>query len=451
MPDPRDARTIAFEILQRVERRGAFASLLLQRLGPGVPEREIALATEIIYGCLRSRFRDEHVLEHLAGRPLKEIDPDIALLFRIAAHQILRLDRIPDSAAVNEAVKAARSSGAAKFLNAVLRRLCRERWRLPVPRIPGPPADPHEIAEAMAVCESHPAWMIARWIGRLGVQETRLLLRANNTPAPLSVRVDLARAPREEAAASMASEGVRTSPSALLDDFLRVKGGAPQRTSAFRDGWIYIQDEASGLIPRLLAAAAGARILDACAAPGGKTLALARMTGETGRVVAADLHPSRLGLVAANVRRLGVTNVRLVAADMAQPPFSALFDAVLVDAPCSGSGVFRRDVESRYRLTPDQLAAIARTQAAILRGAASLVKPGGRLLYSVCSLEPEEGRDQVAALLAERSDLRRADLRPLLPGRPDLFDAEGDLATFPHRHDLDGFYAAALTRLPLQA
>jgi len=472
MPKPPGARALAFDILRRVERCGAFASILLQRLDNTIPPREIALTTEIVYGCLRFRLRDEWVLTALAGRPLAEIDPDIALLFRIAAHQILRLDRIPESAAVNEAVEAVRSlpgrgapaqrrrEGGARFLNALLRRVCREKSSLPLPHLPDDLATGNleeaavaahleAAAQALAVHHSHPPWMVKRWIARFGFRETRALLAANNTPAPLALRVDLAHASREEAAASLAAEGVATAPSLLLPDFLRVVEGAPQRTRAFERGVIYIQDEASGIVARLAGAAAGERVLDACAAPGGKALVLARMVGDAGRVVAGDRHPSRLNLITANARRMGVSNVHLVAGDFAAPPLRALFDAVLVDAPCSGTGVFRRDVESRYRLEPEDLAVLAERQRSILEGVASLVRPGGRLVYSVCSIEPEEGAMVVEAFLSGHAGFKRAGARglPALAGVPAHFFApDGSLVTLQHRDALDGFYAAVLVR-----
>jgi 16S rRNA (cytosine967-C5)-methyltransferase len=453
------ARAIAFETLRRVERGGAFAALLLQQIDRSVSERETALATELVYGCLRHRLHDERLISVLADRPLCEIDPDLALLFRVAAHQILRLDRIPERAAVHEAVALARTlgrqgrdaaklrEGGARFLNALLRRLCREKSALPLPDVPSAEVadrDPEAAAAALSVHFSHPEWIVRRWLARLGYSGALALLESNNRPADLTVRVDVERGSVDEAAAALASEGVRTSPSSRLPEFLRVLEGVPQRTACFRKGWIYIQDEASGIIPHLLRVSEGSRILDGCAAPGGKTSALARRVGRKGLVIAEDLHPSRLRLVAANARRMRLGNVRCVAGDLSRPPFHRLFDSVLVDAPCSGSGVFGKDVESRYRLSPEDLVHLAANQLLLLEGAASIVRPGGRLLYSVCSIEPEEGPQVVAALLEKHAEFEREDLRPLLPSHPDLFAEDGTLRTLPHRDKLDGFFAAGI-------
>ncbi len=458
MPVRGDARWTAFEILRRVESRGAFASLLLQRLGASMSAEEARLATELVYGSLRFRLRDEHVLSALAGRPVGAIDPEIAILFRIAAHQILRLDRVPDHAAVNEAVAAvkglggggrraaARREGGARFLNAVLRRLCAEKGSLPLPALPEPGAGAEVLAAALEVHHSHPRWLIRRWLDRFGFEGTVALLEKNNRPAPVALRVDAAHATPSEAAAALAAEGVITEASPAASGFLRVLRGAPQRSETFRRGWIYIQDEASGLIPDLVAAAPGARVLDACAAPGGKTLALARRVVPGGFVVAADRHASRVRLVRANARRMRVRNIHLVAAEMTSPPLAAAFDAALVDAPCSGSGVFRRDVESRYRLAPGDLETLARRQRELLAGVAPFVRPGGRLVYAVCSLEPEEGEEAVAAFLSAHREFERIDLRAEIPARAELIGEDGAFRTFPHVHDIDGFYAAALVR-----
>jgi len=447
------ARALAFEILGRVEEGGAYASLLLQRMEAGGDERDRALATELVYGCLRHRYGDERLLETLAGRPASRIDPALARLFRIAAHQILRLDRIPERAAVNEAVEAAKrlggrtGAGGAKFLNAVLRKLCREKDRLPAMEIPAWEADPEGHAAALGVAHSHPAWLVKRWLARFGPVRTADLLRANNAPAPTALLVDPAKATREEAAALLASEGIETEPSARHPCFLRVTRGSATRSAAFARGIVYIQDEASGLIPLLACARPGARLLDACAAPGGKAIGLARAVGEEGIVVAADKHVSRLALIRSNLDRMRIPNVRLLACDAARPPLRDTFDAVLVDAPCSGTGVLRRDVEIRYRLDEAHLSDLARTQDAILDGAASCVRRGGRLVYAVCSIEPEEGEERVAAFLERHAGFRKEDLRAAMPATADLFTDDGFFRTYPHVHGTDGFFAAGMTRV----
>lgn len=446
-----------------MEEGGAFASILLQGLDPAMPEAEIRLATELVYGCLRFRFHDEHLLASFSGRRLREIEPEISRIFRLAAHQVLRLDRIPERAAVHEAVSMARAirgggSGGkrdpgprgearARFMNAILRRLCNEKERLPLPDLPSKEAPVREQAEALRVRHSHPAWIIRRWIEQAGRDGAEALLQVNNRPAPVTVRVDPERMNRDDAVKRLAVEGVIAEPSPVAPEFLRVIRGAPWRTELFREGALYIQDEASGMVAGLLRPEPGSRILDACAAPGGKTLVLSGAVGTRGTVVAADRHPSRLHLVRSNLERASRCNVHLLAADMTKPPLAGPFDGILVDAPCSGSGVFRRDVESRYRLAPEDLPALARRQRAILDATAPLLRKEGRLLYAACSIEPEEGSEVIEGFLADNADFRREDLARAIPERPDLFDDEGCFRSFPHLHDMDGFFAAAITRL----
>ncbi|HXI01888.1 MAG TPA: 16S rRNA (cytosine(967)-C(5))-methyltransferase RsmB [Candidatus Saccharimonadales bacterium] len=450
------ARTLAFRLLRRVEREGAFASILLQHAPRGLPREEVALLTELVYGVLRHRLTDEFLLAALSNRSLSKLDPDVVLLFRIAAHQILRLDRVPERAAVNESVeiakglggsrRASRAAASAGFLNAVLRRLCRDKDRLPLPAVPDESAGPRAVAEALAVRHSHPAWLVERWLDRWGAAGTIALLEANNLPAPSCLAVNTARAAPEEVVRRLAAEGIEAERLAFPPGFLEVRRGSPAGSRAFEEGLFYIQDRASGIVPHLLAPAPGARVLDACSAPGGKTLALARMAGPSGRVVAADGNPGRVRLVTSNAARLGVSRILTVAADMRRPPFRLSFDAALVDAPCSGTGVFRRDPESRYRLAPADLIALAIRQREILDAVAPLVKPGGTLVYSVCSLEREEGEDQVAEFLSRHPDFARRDLRDRLEPVPSLIDEEGAMRSLPHVHAMDGFHAAALVR-----
>ncbi|MFQ5845856.1 MAG: 16S rRNA (cytosine(967)-C(5))-methyltransferase RsmB [Planctomycetota bacterium] len=452
-----DAREAAFGILRRVERQGAYASLLLQAMGgETLPARDRALVTELVYGVLRHRLYLDHVIAAFSSRPLERIDADLRLILRLALYQILYLDRIPARAAVNEAVAlarrrlGARGRAAAGFANALLRAVGSQPARVPqVPPVLGA-ADP---ARALALGASHPEWMVRRWIERFGLDGAERLLAAQNRPAPVALRVNLRRATSERVAAALSAQGVPTAPGRFLERFLVVARGAPQRTDAFRRGEFYIQDEASGLVARMARARPGERILDACAAPGGKALALAETTGERGLVVAGDPHAARLGLLRDNARRLGLSWCVAVAGDFAgqRLPLApgAAFDIVVVDAPCSGTGVIRRHPELRYRLSPAGLDRLVELQARLLERCAPLVRVGGSLLYSVCSLEPEEGPLQARRFLEEHRGFVAEDPRPDLPKAARALVAAGELPcliTLPHRDDLDGFFAARFRR-----
>ncbi len=453
-------RKVAFDILRRVEEEGAYSSLLLQAIDErDLAERDIALVTELVYGVLRRRLYLDHVLAAFSSRPVEEIDPDLRRILHLGLYQILLLDRIPDHAAVNEAGRMARSrmkgraAQAAAFVNGVLRAVTRDRSRVPPPPRPRGGVD---AAAALAVAESHPEWLVRRWLDRFGLEETSDLLRAQNTPAPVALRVNRRAASRDQVTASLAAESIVAAPSSLLEEFLIVKQGAPQRTRAFARGEFYIQDVASGLVARLAGAGLkeGDRVLDACAAPGGKALALAEIVGERGLVVAADLHPARLGLVSQNAKRMGCGGLAAVAADFAgeSPPFQtrAAFDAVVVDAPCTGTGVIRRNPELRYRLSHEALDRLAGVQARLLHRCAPLVRLGGWLVYAVCSIEEEEGLERVGDFLSKHPEFVIQDPRESLPDSAKHLvicrSGVPALVTLPHKEGLDGFFAARFLR-----
>jgi len=402
---------------------------------------------------LRRRMWLDHLIGSFSSRPLKEIDFALLLILRLAVYQILFLDRVPDHAAVNEAVRSARTvarggrTGAA-FVNGLLRTMIRKRSRIPAPPDPARAKDP---AAALALSGSHPEWLVRRWVGRSGLEETQRLIAAANAPASQALRANRLRTTSSDLAARLSAEGVRTRPSAVLPDFLIVEEGSPQRTRAFDEGLFYIQDEAAGLVVAMVGATAGMTILDTCAAPGGKATALAEMLGAEGLVVAGDRHPARLRLLTQNAKRLGV-RCAIVAADMAAaPPLrpEARFDAVLVDAPCSGTGVIRRHPELRYRLSPEDLPRFTAIQSSLLARGAALVRPGGALVYAVCSLEPEEGSERIQALLASHPEFRPED--PAVGAGNSALCASDPagpaLVTLPHRDAMDGFFAMCLRHL----
>jgi 16S rRNA (cytosine967-C5)-methyltransferase len=443
---PGTARRLAFDVLHRVESEGAYASVLLDHHQSGLDDpREAALLRELVLGVLRKRAQLDHVLAGISSRPLDRIDEPVLMALRVGSYEILFLERIPDFASVDSSVELLKRGGyhaAAGFTNAVLRRVAREGRRL----LPPDPAAGD--VEALALAHSHPGWWVARVVERLGWDEAERLLRANNRPAATALRAaDSADAPR--LARDLEDEGVVTEAGELAPGSLLVRSGAAARTRAFREGRFWIQDQASQLVPLLFGARLGtaARIADVCAAPGGKTLALAA-EAPAARVVACDLHPGRLRQMGANLQRSGAGRVARVAADMGQdpPPLRSVFDLVLVDAPCTGTGTLRRRPEIRWRLGPDDPARLAEEQLRILTAASRLLDPGGALVYAVCSLEPEEGPGVVGRFLERHPDFRVVDPRPDLPTVAALIRDPGYLVTSPAAGELDGFFAALLSR-----
>jgi 16S rRNA (cytosine967-C5)-methyltransferase len=413
-------------------------------------ERDRNLATTLVYGVLRRRTTLDRLIESTSKRPLTEIDLPTLLVLRIALFQILFLTRVPRAAAVDEAVsllRARRGRGAAAFANGVLRSACRLLESGPAPRA-GPPGEPAAPAVALAETHSFPVFMVERYLERLGRDECESLLEALNRPAAVVLRLTRRAADGARVPERLAEEGVETIPSPFLPGALRVLRGAPQRTRAFREGLVYVQDEAAQIVALLSAPIdPPAGLLDLCAAPGGKLLAAAETLAAGTLVVAADASAGRLRLLRDNARRLGIEGILDVAMDAALPALRREFGCVLLDAPCTGTGVIRRHPEIRWRRAPEDVGASAVQQAKMLLAAAGLVSRAGRLVYSVCSLEPEEGPERVEAFLRERADFATVDARTILPpALHPLVDGRGFLQTRPHKDDMDGFFAAVLSR-----
>ena len=450
------SRKIAFEVLRRVEAEGAYASDLLHtELTAAVKAEDAALATEIAMGVLRWQRLLDFLLEHEMKKPVVRLDLPVLLALRMGMYQLRFLDRIPARAVVNESVelvKRARKTSAASLVNAVLRRASLQKTQ---------PAElfPSEIsiAERLGILHSHPNWMVERWIARWGEERTVTLLQANNYAPQLSCAIhEISR--RDEIVAGLKSSGLRVEPGSILKNAIAVSGGSPARTEAFRAGQISIQDEASQAIPLLLEVERGDRVLDLCAAPGGKTAALARAAGINGLVIAADLHGHRLRAMRMQCERLQLGRVRLIELDAReQLPFSTAFDRILVDAPCSGTGTLARHPEIRWRLKPGALEEFHALQTSILRRAIEKLAPGGRLVYSTCSLEPEENENVISETLRESNraaQLRAAGakevvrrLEPFLASgisAASLIDEQGQFRTFPGAQLCDGFFAAIL-------
>ncbi|MGH7373607.1 MAG: 16S rRNA (cytosine(967)-C(5))-methyltransferase RsmB [Candidatus Rokuibacteriota bacterium] len=436
------ARYEALHILMRVERDRAFADIALEhaleraRLDP----RDASLCTEIVYGTLRwRRHLDWRLAPHL-NRPLAKLDPWVRALLRLTLYQLVFLDRVPRWAAVDEAVSVARLKsrvpGPAEFVNAVLRSFTR------APAPPRPPADP---IEAASVRWSFPDWMAARWITRYGPDEAERLMAALNERPPVTIRANSLRISREDLAARLRDEELaETDPTALAPEGLTVRRGGVGRWAAFTSGWCSIQDEASMLIARLLDPQPGELVADTCAAPGTKTTHLAQLMGNRGRIVALDPNAARLRLLAQAATRLGVTIVEAHTGGVAAASgrWKNRCDRVLVDAPCSNLGVLRRNPDVKWKREEADLGRLAEKQQSILTAAAGLAKPGGRLVYATCSLEPEENDIVVRAFLAAHADWR-VDAPADFPVAP---DAGGVIRCLPHVHGTDGFTAVRLVR-----
>jgi 16S rRNA (cytosine967-C5)-methyltransferase len=454
------ARTIAFDVLLRVAKQNAYADDVLRaELDGTVKTEDAGLATELALGVLRWQRLLDFVIDRYLKKSANTADVEVRIALRLGVYQLLFLDRVPARAAVHESVelvKRARKRSAATLVNAILRKVAKDPLpgNSPADAVAGLlPAD-LPLADRIGIQYSHPTWIVERWLRIYGEERTRSLLQANNRVPVLSgYLLDPQR--HEEAAESLQRSGCHIQPGRLLRDAWVLEGGNPAASEAVRCGWVAIQDEASQAVARLLAADLGNSVLDLCAAPGGKTLLLARAAGPQGHVVAADLHANRVRAMQERFELAGVRNVETVVLDGAQPlPFGRPFDRILVDVPCSGTGTLARHPEIRWKLHAEDLKDLHDRQSRLLRNALPHLAPDGRLVYSTCSLEPEENEFVVREVLGALGDafqvtdprnVIESDLRESVSAES-VACADGFFRTFPPAHGTDGFFAAIIDR-----
>jgi 16S rRNA (cytosine967-C5)-methyltransferase len=434
------ARRAAFEILRRVEEEGAFASVLLAETPLEMRADDRALCYELVLGVLRRQLWLDHLISHYAARPAERLDGPVRRALQLALYQLRFLSRIPARAVVNEAVNLAyisRVRSAAPFINGVLRRAVKEPRYDPAENIADPLA-------RLAVETSHPQWLIERWTNAFGPETAAAFARANNEPPPVAFRVVAAQAAGRDIAEELRAAGGGLTPSRIAPDAWRIRGASARLRELAQAGLVYIQDEASQLAAHLLGARAGERVLDACAAPGSKTTYIADRTARKALVVAGDLYEHRLRLLLQSGARQGLLPIAAIAYDATVPlPFAVgAFDRVLVDAPCSGTGTLRRNPEIRLRITASDIAELSVRQRTILAHAAQTLRSGGRLIYSTCSVEPEENEAVVASFLEEQGEFRQVSADVPLGLRAGSAAAR----TWPQRDGADGFFIAAFER-----
>ncbi|MDR3749814.1 MAG: 16S rRNA (cytosine(967)-C(5))-methyltransferase RsmB [Acidobacteriota bacterium] len=431
------ARAAAYDILLRVDQQNAYASELLhsERLNKlGVADR--SLATELVMGVLRWRSRLDEAIMLAAGRPLTKLDVEVLNALRMGVYQLQFLDRVPARAAINESVelvKRAKKHSAAPFANAVLRKIVSSSASLP---------EDLSVADKFA----HPPWLVERWIRQFGEDNARAICAFDQRIPATTIRVDAPEVEQE-----LQGAGIQLAPGTLLASARVVVAGDVTATQAFRDGRVFIQDEASQLVAALVGK--GRRLLDCCAAPGGKTAALAARN-PAAEIIAAELHPHRVELLRKRVRAV---NVQVIQADALQLPFSEGFDRVLADVPCSGTGTLARNPEIKWRLKASDLTDLHAKQAGILTAALEHLAPGGRAVYSTCSLEREENEAVVEDVLGSSPEFRLRDCREELEslresGELVLSDVGSLLSgkylrTMPGVHPCDGFFTAIIERL----
>jgi len=429
------SRAVAAEICTDL-RRGEFLDHSFERRIAPLDARDRRWTRELVYGMLRHRGWIDAILSDRVRGGLVRLDPDVIDLLRLGVYQLTNMGSVPAYAAIAQTVELAKRRhglGASKLVNAVLRRTDREREDLSVPVSA-------EAAEALAIRYSHPRWLIARWIERWGEQDTERLLALNNAEAPIVIR------PfgivREQLEAMLEEAGVHVAEAPYVSDSIAISGGITfTELGAFKKGLFFVQDPAATLVTEYAAIAPSTIVADLCAAPGGKALELSKTAGT---VIASDKSLGRLQRLLANERRLETTNLLPFVGD-ARNPAIAPVDAVLIDVPCTGTGTFRRHPDARWRLKVSDLAVMSALQKTLIRAASKVVKPGGLLVYSTCSLEPEENDEQVDSFLSDNPDWT-LEAPPEGSVAPELLDA-GRLRVLPQRHGTDGAFAARLRRV----
>jgi 16S rRNA (cytosine967-C5)-methyltransferase len=433
------ARLAAFNVLRRVEEEGAYATALLAAGDAEMRAEDRALSYELVLGVLRWQLWLDALIEHYAGRSVESLDAPVRRALRLGLYQLRFLSRIPASAIVNESVNlayAARLRSAAAFINAVLRRAVREPDY-------DPAANVTDAIERVAIETSHPAWLIERWGKAFGMEETEMFARSNNEAPPVAFRLTNQRECVDELLGALRAAGGVIEPSKITPGAWRSQGAAALLQRLTREGKVYVQDEASQLVAHVLGAQAGERVLDVCAAPGSKTTHIASLSSSA-LIVAGDLHEHRARTILKSAERQGIKGLKVIVynAERALPFAENSFDRVLVDAPCTGTGTLRRNPEIRWRISAPDIFDLSGRQQRILRSAAKMVRPGGSLLYSTCSVEPEENEEVVARFLKEHADFSLVPVDAV----PALRNSDGMARTWPHRQGSDGFFIASIKR-----
>ncbi len=433
------ARTSALRVLNACRVNGAWAdaALAAELRREALNTADAALASRIVYGVLQNRMLLDHALSAFCKQRLDHLQQPLPDILRIGAYQILFLDKVPDSAAVNESVALAKSSkraAAAGLVNAVLRRLAESKSCLP--------PLPKGVTERLSIETSHPKWLAERMVSLLGEKDAEAFLRANNDVAPVTVQLNPLKTTQEALLRALSGEGIEARAHPWAPDCLELSGVGDLATlPAFYRGEFLVQDAAARLVTIVAGVLPGQRVLDVCAAPGGKSFSCAfAMRGE-GKIVACDLHENKLKRIREGAARLGLGCIETQAADgrVFRQEWESGFDAVLCDVPCSGLGIIRKKPDIRYK-DPAALSELPAIQGAILANAARYVRPGGVLVYSTCTVLPEENERVTDAFLRENSGFSYEPFELPAGG------AEGRLTLWPQKHGTDGFYIARLRR-----
>jgi 16S rRNA (cytosine967-C5)-methyltransferase len=448
-PRPVSVRELALQVLVGVQGRGAFSDKLAESLAErhALERRDRALLNELVKGTLRRRGTLDAALGPLVHAGLDTLPAWIQNALRLGAYQLLYLDRVPAHAAVSESVSLARKyghPGTAGLVNSVLRRLAERPREAVLAELAGPDPATADL-DTLSALTSHPHWLLERWLARYPQAEVLKLTEANNRTARVGLRANRLRLDAKELLRRLAAAGVEAAPGRWSPSTVYIEGEVDLAAlPGLAAGDCTVQDESETLVGLLVAPRPGERVLDLCAAPGGKTGHLAELMGDRGELVAVDKQPARVRALRAGIERLRLRCVQVIESEAAELAWDTPFERVLVDAPCSGLGVLARRADARWRKKPEILETMPPVQGALLAAGARAVRPGGALVYSVCTFEPEETFAVARAFLAAHPEFRLADARAWLPDG--VVSPEGFLLCLPHVHGTDGAFAARFER-----
>ncbi|WP_022668388.1 16S rRNA (cytosine(967)-C(5))-methyltransferase RsmB [Desulfospira joergensenii] len=411
------------------------------------PDRRLCHA--IVFGVLRQRAFLDHIIKTFSDMPFNRLDTRVIILLRIALFQMIFLDRIPDFAAINTSIDLAKNQGLKKasgFINAVLRNAAENHSKIQIPHKKNSPAH-------MAVSFSFPSWLVQKWRSAFGVDQTRILFNIINEIPPLTLRANSLRSTRTDLGAALRSSGLEIEPTQTSPDGIQIlsRGVRVQDLPGFDQGHFQVQDEAAQLVGRILDPRPGETVLDACTGLGSKAFHLAQLMKDQGSILGMDTVTSKLAGLDQEALRLGITIVETRHADLLKTTLKdckTFFDRVLIDAPCSGLGVMRRNPDTKWKRSQNDVIRLSGRQKKMLNAAANLVRPGGVLVYAVCSCEKEENEDVIDSFLLKRKDFtldKNPDLSFALPG---ILNPQGFFKTYPDHAHMDGFFAARLIRSP---
>lgn len=444
----KNVREAALDVLLKIEKQNAFSNLLLNETieKSQLSDRDVALLTEIVYGTVQRRDTLDFYL-HTYTKKAKKIQDWVKILLRLSVYQIVYLDKIPERAVVHEAVQIAKRrghQGISGFVNGVLRNFLRHPLRSF--------AEIENPIERLAVETSHPLWLVKRWVDVYGLEETEKMCKTNLLAPQVTVRVNKLKGSVEQIKNRLEEEGISVSYGHLSEDSFIIEKGNVARTKSFQEGYITIQDESSMLVSKALAPEPNSVVLDCCAAPGGKTTHLAEMMNNEGKVIACDIHEHKIKLIQKAKNRLGLANIetKLLDARNASEAFpNESFDYILVDAPCSGFGVIRRKPDLKWSKSERDILEIAKIQQEILQTVSKLLKPGGRLVYSTCTIDREENENMIEHFLRENAHFHLDEtLENRLPEKLKCSKRwkKGQITILPHDFYTDGFFIAAMKK-----